>query len=76
MSHWPLGKKLDIYPSSNRLVCSVKIKTPSGELIHRSVCQVCVCWGEGGGQKNILFFECVNPVDKLPLFFYCGDNQS
>ena len=39
-SHCPLGRILDIYPGSDGVVHSVKIKTPNGELIRlsRSVC--------------------------------------
>ena len=39
-SHWPLGRILDIYPGSDGVVRSVKIKTPNGELIRpsRSIC--------------------------------------
>ena len=40
-SHWPLGTILDIYPGSDGVVRSVKIKTPNGELIHPS-CSVFV----------------------------------
>ena len=35
-SHWPLGRILDIYPGSDEVVRSVKIKTPNGELIRPS----------------------------------------
>ena len=44
-SHWPLGRILDIYPDSDGVVRSVKIKTPNGELIRpsRSVCVLKKC---------------------------------
>ena len=35
-SHWPLGRILDIYPGSDGVVRSVKIKTSNGELIRPS----------------------------------------
>ena len=35
-SHWPLGRILDLYPGSDGVVCSVKLKTPNGELIRPS----------------------------------------
>ena len=38
--HWSLGRILDTYPGSDGVVRSVKIKTPSGDLIRpiRSSC--------------------------------------
>ena len=39
-SPWPLGRMLNVYPGSDGVFCSVKIKTPNGELIcpTHSVC--------------------------------------
>ena len=38
--HWSLGRILNIYPGSDGVVRSVKIKTPNGKMIRpsRSVC--------------------------------------
>ena len=39
-SHWPLGRIIDVYPGDDGILRSVKIRTPTGEIIRpsRSVC--------------------------------------
>ena len=35
-SHWPLGRITDVYPGRDNVVRTVKVKTPSNELIRSS----------------------------------------
>ena len=35
-NHWPLGQVIETFVGSNDIICSVKVKTPSTELVRPS----------------------------------------